>query len=59
MEDSQGVTLVKDKEITRASSHLGLVLNKVFGATIVLTQIKLNKETNPLLLWLQSHQVAG
>jgi hypothetical protein len=50
MEDSQGVTLAKDREITRAFSHLSLVLNQVSSATLALVPKKLNKKTNPLLL---------
>ncbi len=50
MEDSQGVTLAKDRKITRAFSHLSLVSNEVSNATSALVPKKLNNNTNPLLL---------
>jgi len=50
MEDSQRVTLAKDREIMKAFSHLGLVPNEVSGATLAFVLKKLNKKTNPLLL---------
>jgi hypothetical protein len=50
MEDSQGVTLARDKEITRVFSHLGLVLNEVSSTISAPMLRKLNKKIDPLLL---------
>jgi hypothetical protein len=50
MEDSQGVTLAKDRKIMKVSSHLGLVPNEVSIVTLAPTPKKLNKKTNSLLL---------
>jgi hypothetical protein len=43
MEDSQGITLARDKKITRVFSHLGLVLSEIFGTISAPMPRKLNK----------------